>query len=114
MKNNDFWKLTSIKVLVELYQKFRVDSKIDHVTLQKNNIRRAPNPSNDGIYDKQILMDDRNNQDSQLGIHKHSPTHPIRYQTNANLQNNARMAPIRPYEAPHHRHQPMPRMHINQ
>jgi len=35
MKNNDFWKLTSIKVLVELYQKFRVDSKIDHVTLQK-------------------------------------------------------------------------------
>tara|TARA_R100000005_G_C4983535_1_gene192522 strand:+ start:1490 stop:1696 length:207 start_codon:yes stop_codon:yes gene_type:complete len=35
MKNNDFWKLTSIKVLVELYQKFRADSKVENVTLQK-------------------------------------------------------------------------------
>jgi hypothetical protein len=34
-KNNDFWKLTSIKVLVELYKQFRVDSKVENVTLQK-------------------------------------------------------------------------------
>lgn len=34
-KDNEFWKLTSIKVLVELYKQFRANSKAENVTLQK-------------------------------------------------------------------------------
>tara|TARA_B100000131_G_C18117739_1_gene611843 strand:+ start:1256 stop:1486 length:231 start_codon:yes stop_codon:yes gene_type:complete len=34
-QTHDFWKLTSIKVLVELYKDFRKDSKTENMTLQK-------------------------------------------------------------------------------
>ena len=34
-QTHDFWKLTSIKVLSELYKNFRNTSKIDNMTLQK-------------------------------------------------------------------------------
>jgi len=34
-QTHDFWKLTSIKVLVELYTDFRKSSKSENMTLQK-------------------------------------------------------------------------------
>tara|TARA_X000001036_G_C20123161_1_gene580117 strand:+ start:299 stop:508 length:210 start_codon:yes stop_codon:yes gene_type:complete len=34
-QTQDYWKLTSIKVLSELYKNFRNNSKIDNMTLQK-------------------------------------------------------------------------------
>ena len=34
-QTQDYWKLTSIKVLSELYKNFRNTSKIDNMTLQK-------------------------------------------------------------------------------
>ena len=34
-QTHDFWKLTSIKVLAELYKDFRKSSKLENMTLQK-------------------------------------------------------------------------------
>ena len=34
-QSNGFWKLTSIKLLTDVYKKFRTESKIQNMTLQK-------------------------------------------------------------------------------
>jgi len=34
-QTNGFWKLTSIKLLTDVYKKFRTESKIQNMTLQK-------------------------------------------------------------------------------
>jgi len=33
--NTDIWRLTSIKLLSDVYQKFRSESKLQNITLQK-------------------------------------------------------------------------------
>ena len=34
-QSNGFWKLTSIKLFTDVYKKFRTESKIQNMTLQK-------------------------------------------------------------------------------
>lgn len=35
MKSSDIWRLTSIKLLSDVYSKFRSESKLQNITLQK-------------------------------------------------------------------------------